>query len=332
VALTDSTQAIATIYRDNPDILLLDIMMPEVSGLEILESIRADQHYARLPVLILTGADNRELKREALELGATDFLTKPVDAEELIPRVRNALLVKSYQDDLEMKVRERTVELEKARRELIYCLARASEYRDNETGNHVIRVGCYAGIIADELGLEQDRVLMIQQAATLHDLGKIGMPDSILLKPGKLTPEEFESVQKHCAYGKKICRPMSLEEFGAFSSHTQLGAEMISNCTSPLMETAASIALTHHEKWDGSGYPLGLAGEHIPIEGRITAIADVFDALSSKRPYKPAFPLEKCFATLEDSRGGHFDPAALDAFFRRKDDIVAVQIAHADVH
>jgi putative two-component system response regulator len=240
-------------------------------------------------------------------------------------------LVKSHQDELEARVKIRTAELEKVRQELIYCLARASEYRDNETGNHVVRVGCFAQIIGEQLGLDPVRVEMLRQAATLHDLGKIGVPDSVLLKPGKLTPEEFELMKKHAGFGKKICQPMSIDEMGTFTSHTTVGANIMSGCTSPVLAMAALIALTHHERWDGSGYPLGLSGEDIPLEGRITAVADVFDALCSKRPYKPAFPLDKCFGILEENRGTHFDPSVLDAFLARRDDIVSTQIAYADV-
>ena len=329
VSVTDATQVVSTVYRDDPDILLLDIMMPEISGLDILQTLRADNRYARLPVLILTGAESRELKTEALRLGATDFLTKPVDPEDLIPRVRNALLVKSYQDNLERKVRERTIAFEKSQQEVIHCLARAAEYRDNDTGNHVVRVGRFAGLTARELGLDDRRVQLIEQAAMLHDVGKIGIPDAILLKPGKLTPEEFETVQKHCGFGKKIFQAISRDEYGVLMTHTTLGAAIV-GCDSPLLQMARTIALTHHEKWDGTGYPLGLAGEDIPIEGRITAVADVFDALSSVRPYKPAFPLDKCLAILEEERGKHFEPRIVDAFLARRQEVVAIQIAHAE--
>jgi putative two-component system response regulator len=331
VTVTDPTQAVSTLRHCRPDVLLLDIMMPGISGLDILKTIREDAEFGLMPVLILTGAESPELKRKALQFGATDFLAKPVDAEELVPRVRNALLVKSHQDELEARVKIRTAELEKVRQELIYCLARASEYRDNETGNHVVRVGCFAQIIGEQLGLDPVRVEMLRQAATLHDLGKIGVPDSVLLKPGKLTPEEFELMKKHAGFGKKICQPMSIDEMGTFTSHTTVGANIMSGCTSPVLAMAALIALTHHERWDGSGYPLGLSGEDIPLEGRITAVADVFDALCSKRPYKPAFPLDKCFGILEENRGTHFDPSVLDAFLARRDDIVSTQIAYADV-
>jgi putative two-component system response regulator len=328
--ITDSSQALAAMYRDVPDLMILDIMMPEVSGLEILEAARSDPHHARMPILVVTGADSRELKRQALELGATDFLTKPVDAEELLPRVRNVLAVRTYEVELERRVRERTEQLELARKELVLCLARASEYRDNETGNHVLRVGCYAAIIADQLGFDSEHVTMIQQAATLHDLGKIAVPDAILRKPGKLTPDEFRLMQTHCGLGKAVCHPMSASEFEVFSAHAIAGSRIVGSCMSPLVKMAASIALTHHERWDGSGYPLALAGESIPIEGRITAVADVFDALNSRRPYKPAFPMAQCFTILRAKRGTHFDPAVLDAFFAREADIVAIQVAYAD--
>ncbi len=329
--LGDSTKALAAIHRDRPDLLLLDLMMPGVSGLEILEAVRQDKQLARLPVLIVTGADDGDVKREALDLGANDLLRKPVDVDELIPRVRNLLLIKRHQDELEEKVRQRTRELDLAHRELVVCLARAAEFRDSETGHHVFRVGHYAAVIADELGFSESAVSMIQQAAALHDLGKIAVSDTILLKPGKLSPEEFALMQRHCNRGKEICQPMSHDELGVFCAHTTLGAEIVENCASSLLKMAAVIALTHHEKWDGSGYPLALAGEDIPLEGRITAVADVFDALSTRRPYKPAFPLDRCFEVMEEDRGSHFDPQVLDAFVARKKDVVAIQIAYADV-
>ncbi len=331
ISITDATEAVAAVYREDPDILLLDLMMPEVSGIEILDTLRSDVRYARLPILILTSAESRVLKSEALRLGATDFLAKPVDSDDLVPRVRNALFVKSYQDDLERKVRERTMDLERSRQEIIHCLARAGEYRDDDTGKHVIRVGRYVGIIARELGIDGEDLSLLEQAATLHDVGKIGIPDSILLKPGKLTPEEFEIMQKHCGYGKKIFETLPRDEYTRLLDHTTFGAAILAGCDSPVVKMARTIALTHHEKWDGSGYPLGLNGDKIPIEGRITAVADVFDALSSKRPYKPAFPLEKCFSILEEGRGEHFDPTVLDAFFQHQDEIVSVQIEFADV-
>ncbi|TWT96070.1 Cyclic di-GMP phosphodiesterase response regulator RpfG [Botrimarina colliarenosi] len=328
--VTDATQAIAKIYANPPDILLLDLMMPQVSGLEILETIRTDRALDPMPVLILTASCDSATKAQALNLGATDFLAKPVDPNELTPRVRNALLVKGREDALEKLVARRTVELERSRREVIHCLARAAEFRDNETGRHVLRVGRYAGLIARQLGSAENDAQLIEVAATLHDIGKIGIPDAILLKPGKLDPEEFELMQKHSAFGKKIVTSMDASEFAAFIGHAKLGSILLEDCTSPVLQLASRISLTHHEKWDGSGYPLGLAGADIPIEGRITAVADVFDALSSRRPYKAAFPLGKCLEIIEEGRGKHFDPEVLDAFQAQRDAIVQVQIEYAD--
>ncbi len=338
VIATDPTEVLTLLGRGPPDLLLLDIMMPGLSGLELLANLRADKRFAPLPVLILTAMDDSETKAQALNLGATDFLTKPVDPTELIPRVRNAIVLKAHHDHLrnyasrlEHEVRVRTEELEASRQQIIDCLARAAEFRDNDTGRHIVRVGRFVGVIARELGLEESVIGLLEQAARLHDVGKIGVPDAILLKPGKLDPEEMEVMQKHCGFGKRIFEGMTSNEYSAYRAHTTLGSQIVENCRAPLLDLAARIALTHHEKWDGSGYPLGLAGENIPLEGRITAVADVFDALSSKRPYKPAFPLEKCLSIMEEGRGKHFDPTVLEAFFKRHDEIVQIQLELADL-
>ncbi len=328
--ITDSTQALGHIYTNPPDVLLLDLMMPVVSGLDILEAVRADPTLDRVPVLILTASCDAETKIEALNLGATDFLSKPVDPTELIPRVRNALLVKGREDALEDLVAKRTAELERSRREVIHCLARAAEFRDNETGRHVIRVGKYAGILARQMGFNERDAQQLEVAATLHDIGKIGIPDAILLKPGKLDPEEFELMQKHAAYGRKIVSAMDATEYASFVGHAELGSTLLGECTSPVLQLASRISLTHHERWDGSGYPLGLAGTDIPLEGRITAVADVFDALSSRRPYKAAFPFAKCVEILEEGRSKHFDPDVLNAFQAEREAIIRVQIDYAD--
>jgi putative two-component system response regulator len=287
-------------------------------------------------VLILTANSESDIKLKCLELGATDFLVKPVDPMELAPRVRNALKMKSYQDrlqnhatELEQKVCQRTRELEMSRREVIYCLARAAELRDNDTGNHVIRVGRYAGIIAKNLGLADSFVCDIELAAQLHDVGKIAVPDAILLKPGRLEPEEFETIQSHVKFGRQIIRPYAVSEATIMRRHVEVGSEMLRD-GSELMRLAASIAQTHHERFDGTGYPIGLAGADIPIEGRITAVADVYDALSSERPYKSALPREKCFQIMSDGRGTHFDPGVLDAFFAASSEIVQIQVEFMD--
>ena len=322
---------------NRPDVVLLDIHMPEINGLEILAAIRSDETLCRTPVLILTGSSDPETKLTALQAGATDLLQKPVHGEELLARLGNVLQVKAYHDrlhrhseDLEEAVRRRTAELEASRLDVIHCLARAAEFRDDDTGQHIIRVGRYACIIAEQLGFSQRDLDILEPAAQLHDVGKIGISDTILLKPGNLTPEEFEMMQKHCGFGRKIIQQVPDSEVAILRKHTEIGARIMDAGSSPILEMARRIAQTHHERWDGNGYPLGLAGDDIPLEGRITAVADVFDALSSRRPYKPPFPLQKCFAIMEEGRGTQFDPQVLDAFFERRDDIVRVQIDSAD--
>jgi putative two-component system response regulator len=324
--------------RDAPDLVLLDIVMPGFDGLDLLAAIRSNASLKHVPVVMLTAVEDREVKCRALELGATDFLAKPVDPSELVSRVSNVLLAKAHHDhlknyaiELERVVKERTAQLEASRQNIIHCLARAAEFRDDETGRHVLRVGRYAAIIARHLGWDSESATMLEQAAQLHDVGKIGIPDTVLLKPGKLTAEEYEVMQKHTGYGKRAFESLSDVEWSTWRRHAQLGNDILSGCGSSVLDAAAQIALTHHERWDGSGYPLGLAGTDIPIEGRITAVADVFDALSTKRVYKPAFPLEKCFAILEEGRATHFDPDVLDAFFVARQQIVDVQIQFADI-
>ncbi|MEM1227461.1 MAG: HD domain-containing phosphohydrolase [Planctomycetota bacterium] len=333
---TDSSVAVQIATATNPDILLLDINMPSVDGIEILRALRNTPQFRHLPVLILTANTDENVKLMCLDLGATDFLLKPVDPMDLTPRVRNALQMKTYHDrlqhhatELEVKVEQRTRELEASRREVIYCLARAAEMRDNDTGNHVIRVGRFAGIIAKSMGLPGWFVRDIEMAAQLHDVGKIAIPDAILLKPGKLEPEEFEIIQNHVKFGHQIIEPHGSTDARLLRKHVDFGSDMMRN-GSALMRMAASIAQTHHERFDGTGYPLGLAGTDIPLEGRITAVADVFDALSAERPYKKAMPREKCFSILEEGRGNHFDPDVLDAFFGSTKQIVRVQLDFMD--
>lgn len=337
ISTSNPVEAMPLIRGERPALLLLDVMMPQVSGLDVLASLQADRELLHIPVLILTASEDRDTKLRALELGATDFLAKPVDPSELIPRVRNCLLIKAHQDhlrnyaeDLEQQVRQRTVELEASKQNVVFCLARAAEYRDDETGRHVVRVGRYAAIVARQLGWSESETAVLQQAAQLHDVGKLGIPDSVLLKPGKLTPEEFEIIQKHCGLGQRIFEPMIGEDWQEWRRHPEVGQKILADTNSPVLEMAARVALTHHERWDGTGYPLGLSGEDIPIEGRITAVADVFDALSTKRAYKPAFPLDCCFTILEEGRGSHFDPTVLDAFLSARSQVLQVQIRFAD--
>ncbi len=335
--LSDALGAIDLIRAERPDLVLLDIMMPGISGIEILRQLREIPAFRHLAVLVLTAVEDREIKVQALELGALDFLAKPVDPTDLIPRVRNALAVRGYQQqlqnyatELEGRVQERTAELAISRLELIHCLGRAGEYRDNDTGRHVVRVGKYAGVIARQMRLERREVELIELAAPLHDVGKIGVPDAILLKPGKLDSDEFAVIKQHCLVGYQIFGAQTDDKIVDVERKTLSGIPLTGECTSPVLRMAAVIALTHHEKWDGTGYPRGLKGEEIPLPGRITAIADVFDALSTARTYKPAFSLEQCFQILTDGRGTHFDPMVVDAFFAAKDEILSIRAACAD--
>jgi len=330
-------QALPQISLHKPDVVLLDIHMPHINGFEILAAMRKDPTLAQTPVVILTASSDDETKIRALRTGATDLLCKPVHREELLARLTNVLQVKAWQDhlrgyseELEEAVRLRTFELETSRLEVIQCLARAAEFRDDDTGQHIVRVGRYARLIGEELGLPKPVLDILEPAAQLHDVGKIGISDTILLKPGKLTPEEFDLMQSHCGFGKRIVDLLPDSEARLLRAHTELGAKIMDVGGSPILAMAKRIALTHHERWDGSGYPLKLAGIDIPLEGRITAVADVFDALSSKRPYKAAFPLDKCLSILEEGRGTHFDPQVLDAFLARRAQIIAIQIELAN--
>ena len=311
----DAQQAIPRIAETLPDLVILDIRMPKINGLEILRDLKANEKTASIPVLIMTASTDEKIRLASLKLQASDFLTKPPNAAELDARVYNSLKLKMQHDQLKTyssrmkhEVEVRTAELFATRRETIFCLARAAESRDTDTGNHVIRVGQYAAIIARQLGMDEDYIGWIELAAQLHDVGKLSIPDSILRKPGKLTAEERKVIETHCHEAEKILCGKSAAEIN-----------------SPLLKMAARIASTHHEKWDGTGYPYGLAGTDIPIEGRITAVADVFDALSMKRAYKDAIPPEKCYAMIIEDTGKHFDPAVVKAFVEAKSEIIAAK-------
>jgi len=275
-------------------------MMPEMDGFEVMEHLKplilSDDY---LPILVLT-ADHTEItKRKALAGGAKDFLTKPFDREELSLRLGNLLQTRylhcqlqSQNEVLEDKVQERTQDLEKAQLETLQRLALAAEYRDDDTGLHTRRVGLTAARIAEALGLPTDHVALILCAAPLHDVGKIGISDTILLKPGKLTDEEFATMRQH----------------------TVIGAGILSGSTSLWLQLAEEIAISHHERWDGKGYPNGLSGEDIPLVGRIVAVADVFDALTHERPYKKAWPVGEALAEIESQVGKQFDERVVKAF------------------
>ncbi len=278
-----------------PDIILLDVTMPVMSGFDVMEQLRpliAPDDF--LPILILTADTNSSTKRRA-----ADFLTKPFDAIELSLRVQNLLSrrllharLRDQNHELDCKVRQRTQQLEQAAFDSVECLALAGEYRDDDTGRHTQRVARSAGRIARTLGFDEKRALLIEAAAPLHDVGKIGIADSILLKPSRLTPDEFEVMK----------------------THTTIGSMIMARHHTPLLQLASRIALTHHERPDGRGYPQGLAGDDIPIEGRILAVTDVFDALTNERPYKRAWPVEEALAEITKQSGSQFDPEVVRAF------------------
>lgn len=296
---TDATEVPALIEKSPPDLILLDLWMPRTTGFELLEQLRpqiADPNY--LPVLVVSADMTSEAKARALSQGAKDFLHKPFDLVEVLLRIRNLLETRflylelqRQNEILEQRVKERTRELEEAQIEVIDRLARAAEFRDHTTGQHTRRVGELSALLASTIGLPQEEVELIRKAAPLHDVGKISLSDSILLKPGRLSPAEIELNR----------------------SHTTLGAELLTGGRFPLLRMAETIALTHHERWDGEGYPNGLAGEEIPLPGRIVAVADVFDALVHERPYKRAWSTAEAAEEIALQSGKQFDPAIVQA-------------------
>lgn len=301
------------------DTVVADLQMPHEGGFDLLQKVMASRTLYHVPVIIMTGAGERNLKRRALDQGAADLLNKPVDLEDLIARIRSALRLKSYQDQirgqndlLERKVRERTRALEASRVDLIWRLGRVAEFRDEQTGNHILRVGSYCKVLAETLGMPRDFAETIFLTSPLHDIGKIGIPDGILLQPRKLTSAEWDIMRKHCAIGAEILRQDTSTPMYAAVSADPKDAPI--NRRNPFLEMASTIALAHHEWWDGTGYPQGLAGGDIPLEARIVAVADVYDALSSARPYKPAFPEAEVLDIMSKKVGTHFDPAVYEAF------------------
>jgi len=303
-------EALSWTAKNPVDLVLVDYKMPEMNGVEFIRKFRMNPVSAHVPVIMVTSIEDRNVRYEALGAGATDFLMKPVDHHECRARCRNLLtqyqqykIISDRSRWLERRVAEATSEIRMRERETLLRLARAGEYRDEETGNHIIRMAKYSRIIAEEIGLSREDAEVIEMAAPMHDIGKIGIRDDILLKPGKLTPEEFEIMK----------------------THTLIGHDILKDSPSKFLQMGGIIALGHHEKFDGSGYPYGKKGEEIPIEARIVAVADVFDALVSERPYKNAWSTQAALEYMDSHRGRHFDPDALDAFKSQIDAVAKIQ-------
>lgn len=298
----------------NYDLILLDLNMPYMDGFAVMRAL-AERFGTSPQVLVLTAQSAQEFRTQALELGARDYVTKPFERNELLHRVRNLLESKLYREGLERlneslehKVSARTAELNETRLQVVRRLGRAAEYRDNETGLHIVRMSKISRLLGAAMGMSEEDCDLLLNASPMHDIGKIGIPDHILLKPGKFEPDEWETMQQH----------------------SQIGADILEGDKSELLRMAREIALTHHEKWDGSGYPNKLKGEDIPLVGRICAIADVFDALTSVRPYKKAWAVDDALKLIQENKGKHFDPALVDAFMDNLDEILIIRDDHKE--
>lgn len=308
LAASNGSEAIALAETAQPDLILLDVMMPDMDGFEAVARLKADPRTKPVPVIMVTALDDRDSKLRALDAGAEEFLSKPIDRADLTVRVRNLLRLKEYGDFLanhsrllDEQVKQRTAELEDAYRDTIFTLVRAAEYKDEETGHHVRRISHYCRVLAQAMLMPQEFDDTIFHASPMHDIGKIGIADHVLQKPGGFTPEEWTIMRTHCT----------------------LGASILGRGTSPYTRMGAEIALNHHERWDGSGYPSGLQGEAIPLAARIMQICDVYDALRSKRPYKQPIDHAHSVEIITNGDGRvqpeHFDPAVLACFAARAD-------------
>ncbi len=310
VTFSEPSEAIEWTSNNPLDLLIVDYMMPDIDGIEFISRFKAQSGHEDVPILMVTADHEKQTRYDALQSGATDFLNKPIDRHEFLPRVRNMLALRRAHLATRERARLLAAEVDNAtreiharEREMVTRLARAAEFRDPETGAHIQRMSHYSELIARHLGVDDGYRRALLLASPMHDVGKLGIPDSILLKPARLTADEFEVMKAHPKHGYDI-----LKESG-----------------SPVIQLAARIALSHHERFDGAGYPHQLEGEAIPLEGRIVAVADVFDALTSCRPYKKAWPLEDARRHLENGRGSHFDPACVDAFLGAWDEVLAIR-------
>jgi len=317
ITFRDPLEAMAWCKLHPADLVITDQQMPGLSGTELIRGLRADPRYHDVPLLMITTVQDRDVRREAVLLGANDSLSKPLEPVEVGARNRSMLALRRstqslarYAASLEEEVRKATIEITTREHEAIVRLARATEYRDWETGAHIVRVAWYARIMARNLGLIESEQDAIFRAAPMHDVGKIGVPDYILLKPSALDDIEF----------------------GIMKQHTVIGHRILAGSASTVLQLASEVALTHHERLDGSGYPDGRAGTAIPLAGRIVAVADSFDALTSERPYKTEWPLGLAVAYLQQHAGSHFDPACVEAFLRSEKEINEVRESFPDSH
>jgi putative two-component system response regulator len=320
IATTKGEQGFHLACSKNPDLVLLDIMMPDIDGYEICKLLKADKRTQHIPVLFTTALNSEADETLGLSLGAADYITKPFCMPIVRERIKLQLELKAHRDRLEDLVDQRTRELSESQKQVIDRLGLASEYRDAETGMHIKRMSHYCQLLFRYMGHSEKECELILNASPMHDVGKIGIPDSILLKPGKLTREEFESMKKHTVIGKCI-----------LSGQDATGKKVLPSVDSPLITMAISIAYTHHEKWDGTGYPNQLQKLEIPIEGRVAAIADVFDALTSERPYKKAWSVEQAMDEIIKLKEKSFEPELIEAFESILPEIVAVKSQFSDI-
>jgi len=316
VVTTNDPTEVLPLHRESPfDAILLDIRMPKIDGFGVMRMLQDDAGDDYVPVIVLTAQTDEETRLRALAEGAKDFVTKPFNRVEVLHRIRNMLEIRllhrrvRHQNELlEQRVEERTRELQETRLEIVRRLGKAAEFRDNETGFHIIRMSKFSELIARTMGLNDSVADLILHASPMHDIGKLGIPDGILLKPGKLDPQEWEVMK----------------------THTDIGAEILEGHHSRLLQMAVRIARAHHEKWDGSGYPRGLREKEIPLEARIVAVADVFDALTSRRPYKEPWTIEASVEEVRALTGRHFDPAVVKAFFSTLPRILEIKTQYAE--
>lgn len=317
----DGETALEMLAEFTPDLILLDIMMPGIDGYEVCERLKRETRTLKIPIIFLTALSEAQSEEKGLCLGAVDYITKPFNPFLVKARVKNHLELKMHRDNLELLVQQRTSELELTQEVTIESMGTLAEYRDPETGGHIQRTKHYVQLLANHLKnhpkfsafLTDETIQSLYKSAPLHDIGKVGVPDHILLKPGRLTDGEFEEMKKHTVYGRDTIS----------KAEKKLGNKSF-------LHYALEIAESHQEKWDGSGYPNGWAGENIPISGRLMAVADVYDALISKRVYKAPFTHSKAVAIIQEGRGQHFDPDIVDAFLQISEEFRRIALEHAD--